>query len=61
MHPLNSRPVFIAVLISAIFASVSGGQQTATEQTPIRSDEVIKSRTRLVVVDVVATDAQGRP
>ena len=60
----RANRVFIVVsLLIALGLSVPGVSQTNSDQPQeiLRSDQTLRTNTRLVVVDVVATDSKGQP
>jgi len=60
----RANRVFIAVsLWIALVLSVPGLSQTTSDQPQdvLHSDQTLRTNTRLVVVDVVATDSKGQP
>lgn len=56
-----ARPAFILQNVALLFLFVSGNQSSSpSQQQPSESATVLKATTRLVVVDVVATDNHGK-
>jgi VWFA-related protein len=60
---LANRAVLAVFLFFAIALCVRGASQTASDQPQdvMHSDQVLRTNTRLVVVDVVVTDSKGQP
>ena len=58
------HPVFVLFLTFGTYSLSGGADQSASPQTPSSaspSTTVLRATTRLVVVDVVATDSKGEP
>jgi VWFA-related protein len=60
---LANRVVLSVLLFFAVALYVRGASQTASDQPQdvMHSDQVLRTNTRLVVVDVVAVDSKGQP
>jgi VWFA-related protein len=58
---LASRAVLPVLLFFAVALCIRGASQTSDQtQDVLHSDQVLRTNTRLVVVDVVATDSRGQ-